>query len=324
LTYTDPTKVIAELDGPLLKTLYAERRLPFRYMRLISKYFGWINRFAINTFIFRKIRKAARVIVNPNAETEVHSLVRHRDVDMYLIAVKSLLRFYSNLALVIHNDGTLTPADKRLMRDHIVGAVIIDREEADSKVNQELKGRPECRDFRNRWIDSLQLFDYSILSSKRKLISLDSDVIFIREPTELVEWITTENSDVIYNQEAEGTKMGRTLWDLNISCNGELNAGFVGYYKDMIDYDLVEEYIPILRDKHRFGTAQVYMGLCLHRAPYRPRALQTEKYLIYMGHGKRALEKAKMVHFLSFLRFAQLHYPRLALRLVRELSRDRE
>lgn len=76
--------------------------------------------------------------------------------------------------------------------------------------------------------------------------------------------------------------------------------------------------VTVAFPKSRF--AQGYLDICLHQSRYRPAPLYPGQYLIYTGQHRNAVAGAVMVHFISYLRFAQPWYPRLALRAIGELG----
>jgi hypothetical protein len=51
--------------------------------------------------------------------------VSHNHLAMYLTSIKSLLRFYNNLSVVVHDDGTLKEQDKNILNNHIRNIKII-------------------------------------------------------------------------------------------------------------------------------------------------------------------------------------------------------
>jgi hypothetical protein len=291
-------------------------QLPPLWHRKLSKRYGSRIGALLKLLVFRQVRRTRPIAVDPAAQVEIHSLVCHRDVDLYLLAVKSLPRFRADLAVVVHDDGTLTPADRTLVERQLLGANVIGRAVADDVVSAALADWPECRRFRAARATSPQLFDLSLLARARRLIGLDSDVLFVREPTELLAWLEEDADEVLYNQEAFGTQIGRTMRRLDIPCHGDLNSGFMAFYRDMVSLELTEQHLARLRGEPKAEYTQGYLDVCLYHSRYRATPLPPERYQIYTGQGWRAAEAAVMVHFISYLRFAQPHYPRLALRVI--------
>ncbi len=306
---------------PLLKALFLEHRLPWRYQKKVGKHLGKINSFLIRNLIFRRIRKTKRFTINPNADVEIHSITCHRDINLYLIAIKSFLRFYNDIAVLVHDDGTLTKEDKELLKKHITGVRIIERKEADKIVNLFLKSKPHCLLLRKNNVTSAQIFDYLILSKKRKIISLDSDTFFIKKPDEIINWIKNENNDCLFHSEK---KIGfcDEARSKGLKLNGHLAVGFVCFFNDALDYNLIESNLIKCGELAKeFVIPQVLCDSCISNSrTYRYKPLNKKKYLIYYGHSKKELGNTKMVHFPSHLRYAQMHYIRFANQLVTELK----
>src|SRR5262245_59999251 len=79
---------------------------------------------------------------NPSGACEVHTMLSSTDLPPYLVAVKSLLRFYDGMAIVILSDGSLNGGHVRLLQEHVPGCRIIDASEADLRAAQVLAGNP--------------------------------------------------------------------------------------------------------------------------------------------------------------------------------------
>ena len=71
---------------------------------------------------FKSILDTPPLACNPKATTEVHMLTCHKHLYFCILAIKSLLRFYNNVRIVVHDDGTLSSDDQRLLTSHVVGA----------------------------------------------------------------------------------------------------------------------------------------------------------------------------------------------------------
>lgn len=309
---------------PLWKAVLLEHRLPLRYQRQVGIHFGKVNRFLITKLIFKKIRKTKSFTTNPNAGVEIHSLLCHRDLDIYLIAIKSFLRFYSDIAVIVHNDGTLTDEDRQLLREHIGGIRIIEKEEVDISLNKILAGKPNCKLRKQATVVTAQVFDYSTLSNTEKLISLDSDIIFIKEPTEIINWIKTDDTrEILFNSEE---KIGYTdaAREKGIYLKGHINIGFVCYFKNSVNFDLIEDSAGKIRNTPLFykrNVNQVLFDSCISQSDvYKYQPLDGKEYIVYFGQTKKDLENAKMVHFVAFLRYAQMHYIRYVNQIIKELG----
>ena len=69
-----------------------------------------------------------------------------------MIAIKSFLRFYDNVAIVAHDDGSLTKKDMSLLGQHIKGIRIISKKAADGQMKEILKPFVNTKRYRDSMI----------------------------------------------------------------------------------------------------------------------------------------------------------------------------
>src|ERR1700752_3681003 len=91
---------------------------------------------------FEPVNSTKPLRCNPVAQTELHTLTCHEHVFMYITAIKSLLRFAPDIAVVVHDDGSLTRKDIATIEQHILGIKLIRRGEADAIVGELLASYP--------------------------------------------------------------------------------------------------------------------------------------------------------------------------------------
>ena len=177
---------------------------------------------------------------NPNSDVEVHSLVCSKHVYGYLLAIVSFLKYYNDVSVVVHDDGTLSEDDKKLILNCVNGARIISKEEADNVVNPLLQNHPECKRYRDEFVNAKQLFDFAFLLKGKKIIGLDSDTLFLNEPKELIDWINGSERVIKYGYEPEPyfQKEFRSLF--NLDSDDGVNIGFLCYFEDIINLNLIE------------------------------------------------------------------------------------
>jgi hypothetical protein len=116
---------------------------------------------------------------------------------MYITATKSLLRFVSELAVVVHDDGSLTPEDIRTIEHHIEGVEVIRRQDADGLLARRLALCPKTASYRTAVVNSLELTDHALLAGRGKMIITNSDTLFLRRPDEVLRWIESDNGEVL-------------------------------------------------------------------------------------------------------------------------------
>jgi hypothetical protein len=116
---------------------------------------------------------------------------------MYITAIKSLLRFVSELAVVVHDDGSLTLDDIGTIKRHIIGIKVIRRPEADESLSRLLELYPRTAAYRASVINSLELTDHALLAGRDKLIITNSDTLFLRRPEEIMRWIKADEGETL-------------------------------------------------------------------------------------------------------------------------------
>lgn len=210
------------------------------------------------------IFKTKPFFCNPEAQAEIHTLIGHKYLEMYLLAIKSLLRFYNDVAVIVHDDGSLSQEDKEILKTHVKGIRIIDFDFADNKVNNILGIRRKSIVYRSNNIIAKLLFDYSLLSSSGKVISLDADILFLKYPIELIKWIKEDNKEIISNYEEFSYYQDITLKEINYDYQPNLNTGFFCFYKDIVNLDLIEEILAKTKKIH-FCTEQYIFSILIKK-----------------------------------------------------------
>lgn len=182
---------------------------------------------------------------NPAAETAVHTVTGHHHFRMYLTAIKSLLRYAGNLAVVVHDDGSLDAADEALLKAHLPGVTYVDRKRADEQMNGVLARYPHCRKLRERVVNSLELFDNLLLESAPRLINMNSDVLFLREPIELITWISGADPSILGVFEAEPAEQAAFLERHGSAFPPHVTTALTCLYPDTVDLDFVERILSV-------------------------------------------------------------------------------
>jgi len=190
---------------------------------------------------------------NPPGAFSVHNLTCHDDAEMALWALKSFV-FFSGVSpdIVVHDDGTLTAEDRELFARHLERCVVVERFEADRILHDALEGFPLCRRMRARpdFHCALKLFDPAFFSSHPMTLLLDSDVLFFRRPSELLERISCGrpcfNSDYqdayVASPEEVGVGMG-------IELIRRVNAGLVATRRSDLDLAFMEKYFELFASR---------------------------------------------------------------------------
>jgi hypothetical protein len=119
------------------------RKWPSLFGTFIRPALEFLSR--LSRYLRAKYNRVPQVILIPKTPAvscvlygrlEIHSLVCHRDAYNYVLMIKSFLRFYNDVTVVVHDDGSLTKKDKRMLKNHIKNINIIDRGYADVKIDK--------------------------------------------------------------------------------------------------------------------------------------------------------------------------------------------
>lgn len=201
-------------------------------------------------------------------------MVSHQHLFMYLLAAKSLLRFGGRLAVAVHDDGTLDAGDRRTLQRHLPGARIIDAARADREVHRRLAGHPACQAYRARRRTGKQLFDFTLLARAPRIISMDSDVLFFRQPRQMFHWMEGGSPELLAFYEPTPGTQRDLLQQLELQdCFRPMGLAIFCFHADLLDLDLLERVLPAIRAHDWWTTQNLYPVLVHHAAGRRPLAL---------------------------------------------------
>lgn len=296
----------------------------FRSVDNFMTYFSYIE-FMVRhkNFLFRKILKTPGAVCSANSHTEIHSLVCHSDVNMYLIAIKSFLRYYTNIGVVVHDDSSLTENDKDILKKHIINIKIISFNEVFQSFHKEFKALFPAVDSNIQHLartrrQLFKLFSFVLYGNNKKIISMDSDIIFQNRPDEIIEWIEKDDFTAFYNVDlkcALGTAKETMVKEFGFPIIKKFNSGFIGYQNN-IDIEEVKQYLPIYTNYPQIDQGdQSLFAILLSKRGAQP---LNEKY--YSVFNRQNYNKnSKMIHFIYPNRFYNGVYFKLAKNVCKDL-----
>jgi hypothetical protein len=129
-------------------------------------------------------------------DLEIHTLLGSRQISYCLNMIKSICKYdeFKDIPIILHDDGTLTDDDVKILKNKIVNCKIIRRDYADFKIINNLKEYENCKKYRlfesrTNIFYKLKLFDYFYFSDSKKILCIDTDIIFLKKPNSLIELI---------------------------------------------------------------------------------------------------------------------------------------
>lgn len=259
------------LPATLLDSLPAQRVIPWRYRQALKRR----REEALRERCDREALATRPVETGLDApHFEIHMLLGHRHVGMALWAVKSFLAACDKrFAVVLHEDGSLTNDDIRVLESHLLGVRIVRKVVADAEMDGPLRTYPNCHDYRyankqhsdhrhavayNMHIFAVRLFDFNFYSQATKRMFLDADVLFFRRPDEIMQWIDNPADErSLYSVEAyEPTHdwLGRTVFQRK---EATFNAGLICLHgPSSYNLALLNDWIG--ENKHRMDLAPTF------------------------------------------------------------------
>jgi len=294
--------------------LMLRKILPWRF----QSFTNFLNE---NTnFVFRSVLNTPPIKCNPDAPVDYTSLVCHRDVNIYILATKSFLRFHNDVSVVVHSDGTLTQTDTTKLHDHIPGISIITRDQAEEKINAEV-GSPLLKEVRKKDVSFIKIIDANLFSKKRKIIA-DSDLLFLRKPLEVIRWIGSGDVNPFHHiNPVANKKFWGHLGELNKRLDTTIEtlnycSGFIGYSNQLTPEDIEQVTKELLAVGEGWGLEQCVYAFMLGQ---NSQELPPEKYLAVMDNPSDTdVRAATMIHFVGKLKHSQ--YLRLGRKTIKELA----
>jgi hypothetical protein len=264
------------------------------------------------------------------------TMVSHRDLLMYLIAIKSIYNYINNGEIVILNDGTLTEQDIALLKQHISFLAIYN-------VDDIKTGKcPKCGTWERFFLISEYIKDYYV-------IQIDSDTVTIGEIPEITKCLKDNNSFILGTEVSQNfqpirdTSKRMKLEDSpHVQVIAEKNldklehsdrlmyargcSGFAGFAKGSFSWSNVENFSQrmsaIVGEKWiEWGSEQVATNFIIANSPY-ARVLPYPKYASYYPHLEVNYSNSSFLHFIGKNRFENNFYIEKARDAIKAYDND--
>lgn len=287
-------------------------------------------------FIFnaksRSIWQTSPVTLTAKNGVAVLSLMCHRDMQMYLIALKTFLRHVDIEAVFIVNDGSLLDEDIALLKKHVPQINIL----AMTDYRSVACPTGACWE---------RLLSIASLTENYYVIQLDADTLTLDTLLEVTNYSTQNISFTIgtwdnqqFETMAERSALSRPGYDrgdrhvqiVSESFFVQLKdaatmryvrgcAGFAGFARGSSFRTFIEKLSPeieaLIGDKWKeWGSEQVMSNLVVANSP-QAAILPHPEY----SNCNRNVEKTKFIHFIGDCRFKKQQYAMLAKREIAKL-----
>jgi len=124
---------------------------------------------------------------NPEAACTIHTMLGQSDLLMYLLAIKSFLRFRPRARVFAHSDGSLNSEDEILLSNHIPGIRLIGAREADERAKK--AATAYLAEWRGRDASWRRVIDTELWCETPRRMIIDSDILTVRSPDAVLDWI---------------------------------------------------------------------------------------------------------------------------------------
>ncbi|MDX2215598.1 MAG: hypothetical protein SFY66_20215 [Oculatellaceae cyanobacterium bins.114] len=203
---------------------------------------------------------------------------------------------------VIYDDGTLEAIHRNAISRIFPDVRIVSYDTINQQLDQHLPSTrfPWLRSRRLNYPNLRKLTDIHINSSGWKLV-LDSDMVFFRKPTFLLEWLRSPQSPChmvdIDNAYGYSAALMRELAGTPIP--NQINVGICGLQSDSLDWDELEYWCKTLieRECTNYYQEQAMIAMLMARAP---RAIASASdYIVLPTRQEAQQPKAVLHHYVA-------------------------
>lgn len=299
--------------------------------KLFSVYNRAMQRFS--NVVFQSILRTPQIRVNEKSNTVLYTVLDKTNCRAYLLAAKSFLRFYSDIRVVVQSDGSLKPRQIQELSKHLPGIQINTRQEAECLLHRSMNGAlralvPSLNDC--NFFIPFKLLNVIYGFRGKDVILFDSDLLFLREPHFIIEWITRRTP---YSFHSDGgnslTKpfhqMGFEFSSVDVA---DFNAGFIGFPNNVEETQLTDVFRRIVEfDKGLLQNWEIEQAIWSVLFNAFPGPINLARFgKQYVGSGWKTFTEldrdSVLVHFVGSIRFKNLRYIRLARKVMEQIRRD--
>ncbi|RYX82792.1 hypothetical protein EON83_17655 [bacterium] len=230
----------------------------------------------LRTAYYRDVVRPRILQTRPVTDTsdlscEIHVLTSASDWLNLLWALKSFYHYSKrHYALCIHDDGSLTDDIRATLLKHFPQARLVKRADADQHAYERLENYPRSLEFRKKNLLAPKIFDFPAEAKSKRMLLLDSDVLFFAEPTTLLERIEDPNYQLnTVNRDAKEASLvdPKTVkQQTGVNCVECFNSGLGLIFIDSLRLDWIEEFLKIPNiNEHFWRIEQTLYMLCSAR-----------------------------------------------------------
>lgn len=289
-----------------------------------------------SNFLFRDVLTTPPVETAPSSAIILFSALNNVNCRAYILAAKSFLFFYPKVAVVIQDDGDLDDRSISELRSHIQGVTIYSKESMFRAIRETMsedvkKVMPPESDYDLYTpIRILYLKCLNVIARfpNKKVIFLDSDMLFLKCPDAILKWIKESSDRIFYGEGGSylAEKFHEIGFDFKSLDIANFNSGLLGLCGTVSHAHLaavlkkIYDYDPLIF--HEWEVEQSIWAVLLadRENPINLDSLEE----VYIGSGWRSYrdlkENAVVAHFVGAIRFKNFRYLRLGRDVIKKLK----
>ena len=130
-------------------------------------------------------------------DLEIHILICNKDFNMGMESIESLLKYdeFKCIPIYYHNDGSLTNEQIQILKEKHFNVIGDSSNTIQTKIkNYEFCNKYRCMNKPYSFWHKIKLFDYFLLSKTKRILGLDTDILFMNKPDDMLNLIRTRKS----------------------------------------------------------------------------------------------------------------------------------
>ncbi len=237
---------------------------------------GWYRYIKNKFFPVFLTRRVKSISVPVNSDFEWHILSHKIGLWMTYWTIRSFMG-QSGLVprVIVHDDGTIDAETARMFESKFSNVKVLRREDAD-KLFEQANVPPiikKARQSKNFYI--LMFLDHFFLSTTRRVMVSDNDILFFSRPTEIIDFMAGKSAvDAMYFVAGDGRNplpindAYRQKYADIVDDATRLNSGLMIFDKSKINIDRIVEYFEHATDFDDHLIEQSGWGMILSQVPH--------------------------------------------------------
>ena len=285
--------------------------------------------------LFSGIRNTPPMKTKPDADVILYCALDKPNYRAYILAVKSFLRFYPDICVVAQGDGSLDDASTAEIREHLIGVEIHTKRDmlegiarnAEPELSALLPGEAMYDTKVPVRIMYLKFLNVVLRMMSRRVIIIDSDLVFLRRPDAIIDWIESPYTNDFYGEGSNSE--ARRYYDLGFEFESldiaNFSSGTIGVGGSFDQEELIGIFRTINeKAPELFNAWEIEQAMWSILMSRRPNPLNLDELRdVYIGSGWRSYkdlnENAVIAHFAGAIRFKNNRYLRLAHGIMKDL-----